>query len=1466
MRGQVKSKRLFRWLIVGFIAALATIVCLFLLLQTAPVKGRLSAWLSSVSSSVTHRRVQFGRLEGLIPLHMQFDRITLSDDRGEWLSLRNVSVNWSPSGLLRGRIQFSGIEADTVRLSRLPEKQEKRKSSEHELSELLKRPPPVTIDHLAIPDLFVGAEVTGQEAVFRLEARLFTEGSMGALTTALSVSRMDKNGPPTEIDLEAIVTPSSTAMSLRASLNEGAGGWIASALGLKAAGALSLSLNGAGPLGAWKGELDGSSGKYGSLNSKIGLRYQKEITLNLEGEYRAGKSLIPADWTPLLGEGTVFGLDMSYQTKESLLIKKLTLRGDGYQALIEGQLNLKSHKMEGRFSLSMDDLGVLKQIAGAPLSGGLTAAGSVAGPWKEPLGSISVDLRKVVALDLRADTASIQLRFNPAGVSTSGFSGYRVTGNGKAAGLASPEKKPFPMKSLELVLDAQVLPKGKITLDKLSLIGDRDRLDLKGDFDTRSTVGELDAAVRINDLRPLTGYLGGEFPGSAEMEAQLKGDARSRSGTFVLQGRVSPSENSSSRIAVLAGPGTTIALNGELRNGNQLSVSSLRLDSPIFRFSSHGSLNLVDKNLKAGWRMDIPRLQPLSGVVGQPLAGSLQARGELTGPVGSLAATATVAADSLVLRNAELQKVSLTLKARDIPSAPKGDIRMELVTKEASGALATGFSYERPRVALSGLSLTTPGNRIDGSMAIDLKSRLLSGRLTGKLNDLAVVGRLAGEKMAGSAALQAEFSPGKEGQHADISAEGNGIALPLGKIGKFALSAHLKYEKGFPAGKADLQIQGASTERSGIVLERLSLNASGDKGAIAFQGSMKGEAKAKFDLAVRGDAARTPVAEWLRIRSLNGHVDQYALGLTRPSTIQKSGEKYSLDGFPISFGPGKLNAEGSLDPKRVALDVSFERIPLAALGLVKRLPTGQINGFATGKLQLGGELAKPSASARLDLSELHPPGPSFKALPPATLHAEGKYENGELSADLNIEGITKTPAHADISVPANLSLRPVSFSIPPEGALNGHLHADADLLALSTFFPVVGQKIAGHAVVNLDVGGRMSAPALNGSIAVRNGVFENFGSGLVLTNMEINVQAEGNRLEISTFRASDGGRGIITAVGSVDLDAKTGYPVRMDIDLSNATLVRRDDITAAIAGKVEVKGPIRSAALKGKLTLSPAHVTLPQRLPPEMKELPVVEINGQGQLPPVSSKSELKAPVRLVLDLEVSLPNRIFVRGWGLDSEWAGHLRVSGTTEKPIVTGSLSPIRGSFEFVNKRFNLTQGSISFQGSTPPAPYIDITAESQAQNLTVRLHFTGYTSHLKIALESDPPLPSDEILSQLMFGKSKTSISPTQALRLVSAINALTGSTAGNLNFVDRIRKFLGLDTLEFKEAQGAGFGQGVISVGKYLTDNIFLTVEKGVGQQTNKATAEVEVSPHLYIDSEVGTNAQGGLGLSWKYDY
>jgi translocation and assembly module TamB len=139
--------------------------------------------------------------------------------------------------------------------------------------------------------------------------------------------------------------------------------------------------------------------------------------------------------------------------------------------------------------------------------------------------------------------------------------------------------------------------------------------------------------------------------------------------------------------------------------------------------------------------------------------------------------------------------------------------------------------------------------------------------------------------------------------------------------------------------------------------------------------------------------------------------------------------------------------------------------------------------------------------------------------------------------------------------------------------------------------------------------------------------------------------------------------------------------------------------------------------------------------------------------------------------------------------------------------------------------------------------------------------GTAAKPEITLTSTPSLPSDEVLSQVLFGRTASQLSPLEAAQLASTLSAMAGG--GGLDVIGNLRTFAGLDRL----ALGGGSSQSGLSIagGKYVTENVYLEIAGG-GREGPSASVDWRVRRNLSVVSKVATQGGQSLAIRWRRDY
>ncbi|PZO54085.1 MAG: hypothetical protein DCF16_05920, partial [Alphaproteobacteria bacterium] len=142
------------------------------------------------------------------------------------------------------------------------------------------------------------------------------------------------------------------------------------------------------------------------------------------------------------------------------------------------------------------------------------------------------------------------------------------------------------------------------------------------------------------------------------------------------------------------------------------------------------------------------------------------------------------------------------------------------------------------------------------------------------------------------------------------------------------------------------------------------------------------------------------------------------------------------------------------------------------------------------------------------------------------------------------------------------------------------------------------------------------------------------------------------------------------------------------------------------------------------------------------------------------------------MDVRVRAPGRVFTRGRGVDAEWSLDLHLQGTSNNPLLFGEARAIRGTLALSGQPFEIEDARIVFRGD-PLDAQIDLTAARDTADLSARIRLTGTARDPEVTFSSDPALPEDEILPQILFGRSVEDLSGFEAAQLAASLAALSG---------------------------------------------------------------------------------------------
>jgi translocation and assembly module TamB len=217
----------------------------------------------------------------------------------------------------------------------------------------------------------------------------------------------------------------------------------------------------------------------------------------------------------------------------------------------------------------------------------------------------------------------------------------------------------------------------------------------------------------------------------------------------------------------------------------------------------------------------------------------------------------------------------------------------------------------------------------------------------------------------------------------------------------------------------------------------------------------------------------------------------------------------------------------------------------------------------------------------------------------------------------------------------------------------------------------------------------------------------------------------------------------------------------------------------------------------------------------------------------------------------------VFTRGRGVDAEWALDLRLTGTSRNPQVYGEARAVRGTLALSGQPFEIDDNSrITFSGD-PLDAEINLRATRDTADLTAYVHLTGTARDPEVSFTSDPGLPEDEILPQVLFGRSVEDLSALEAAQLAASLAALSGNAS--LDLVDAARAAAGLDRFNVRQDEDGGF---LVAGGIYLTRDVYVEVARtGLGEA--QSTVEWTIRPRLVLITSFLSSGDQRVSLRWR---
>jgi len=1425
-------------------------------------RGIITSAIETALSSETQRASVRG-LSGIIPFDMRLAQFALADADGVWLEVENATLDLSLRDLLRLAVTIQEVGAERITLHRTPRPAAEPPPSESEglpaIPELPGWLPAVAVERLYVDRLELGEPLLGEPMALAIAGAFGTSPAGDAINAYLTVDGLDQ--APLSMALEARFGLEGPTLMARVDANA-SDGLVGRLANMPELGDVQLRLAADGPLSAWRADLRLQAENLLRADLALDLAYSATPEIAIEGQVAPDGQGLPPEIAELLENG--IDLELRAAQTGPGTFELATLKLDSAVATVAARALID--QQAGRLDISVDgqidELARLSQLAGIPLEGAVSLRAASHGSMAEP--AFDLSLR---GHGLAADTTSLErldadVALRPMGPLGEPFAGVIASGQIAAHGIHDAQQPYFADAPVTLAFDASVPAEGAVTLRQLVLTASGLQANVTGDVDPNAGAGTLALTAEVAELAVLLDALSVDAEG-ATGAAVLRADLDLADSFQVIAGDVQIDGSALGDLPAgadaLVGPAPTLrtAVQADLRE--RASLDHFELNLAALTISGTASAGWVDEGALAGdIRLAMPDLTALEPIFQQPLAGVAEVNLALAGTVDAPQADLVASISQAVLAGQRFDEIRLTADGADLVNAPVGKIDLRARQRQATLALSTGYAIDGQRLQLAGVSLTGPATRIGGDLDIDLANTLVGGRLAGDVQDVAALRPWHGQELRGRLSVNADLSHAQGRQRAVLDLDVPELTGEFGELRQLTVDADVDDALGVAGIDATIALGGFT--QADIAVSQARIDARGRLSELAIRLSAEGsQANAPLSLESQATLDVAGAAQTIRLERLEARAAGQDISLRQPATIVIDAGAVDIDRLELNVGEALIQGRLESDGDRLDGGLLVETLPLPMLAA---FGAPDFAGEIGGELTLKGSAAAPTIDLRLNVGDLRPNDRAHR--PGSGIDAEllaGLSQAGA-EARLEIGGLGQEPGIVTVRVPARLSLQPFDFDLPDSAPLDGGIDGVIDLTRLAALASLDGQTIQGLLDTDFTIGGTLARPTVDGQSQLRNGLVEDSLTGVSLKFVRAQLVKSPNGLALEDFQARDGDGGRLFAEGNFNLRASDGFPFEIKLTSDDMRVLSNDLGRVYVTADLDIVGDNRDGSVAGTINVTRAEIAIPSGGGIDPVELEVTAVGDNA--PPTEEQAPApadSAPAYVMdLDITVDMPARVFVRGRGLETEWGGRLAIGGTSAAPVVTGLIEYRRGFLDFLDRRFNISSGEIRFSGGDSPIPQIDISASARGTQIVAIITITGEATSPEFELRSEPPLPTDEILSDLLFQRNSSSITAAQALRLAAAVQALEG---GGFDALGRLRRVIGVDTIDIG---GDNPDDTSASVGKYIADGVFLEFERGLSTGTNRARIEVELTPNVSVNTEMTDDSQTSVGVEWRWDY
>lgn len=1112
------------------------------------------------------------------------------------------------------------------------------------------------------------------------------------------------------------------------------------------------------------------------------------------------------------------------------------------------ELNLKAH-------VEADDLATAGALLGLPLKGAVGGDVEARGNGSGLEFALELEGKGLEGFSASGQQAAVKVKGRCREWQTMPPAGTVAEVSAQGQGLMFADRAVGDW-NIAMTVDGNDLE--KLKAQDIVLTDNNARIGGEGVLGLSPRTLDLTLNADIASLAKLPVELNAMPDGLLKTEVSIHGTFQPLALEMGFDGTLSSLDKLPGPVAALAGKEIKFGLESAL-SPETVTISTLKLSSAFFTAEGTASYAMRDGTVLSDLRMTVPDLKPLGAAWDKKCSGKLAVETAVRGTVKELSAHTDVHGSDIVLEGYPVLQMKAVLDGAGLSGTSPAVTIEGLIEGGGETLHADGVAkLETGQIVLAPVKLQSGANQISGRISYNLKERSPEAELEVLLKDLEVLGRLAGMPCAGSADGRLDLHGGKVG----VAMTARDVAYENTRIKSVSITSQLENKgKGY-SGLTVVEASDAVLGKAKVKTAKLDVDGGMGEAVMtaAVDGNLEMGPENTMPVTLRMKNRLFPGERSIIMEETHGVWGEFDYSLDQPAKVTFDASGLTLNPMTLRFGTGLIHLEGNRNRDVLAGRLQMEAFPLA---VASAFGASSLSGTLDGDVTLEGNLSSPVIRAAISIDGVRMPSEAAENLAPLSAHVNAALTAEGLETKVQAEMKDVLRLESRIALPVKLSIQPATVEFPENDGLSGTVAFDVYLEKLIGALGLTEHYLDGKLSGAFTLAGGVRTPDLRGKAEMRGAAYENTRTGTRLQNLNVTLEAEGDKLRLTECTADMGGRENMSADGEVRLLYEEQFPFKGAVRFSDARFADLDYLNGRVSGAVNAEGTLKDMLVKGDIKVTPVEVSIPEELP--VKEPPVLDVTEirNGQVVQTERKDEPGFADRVRLDINCDIPGKVYARAPILDSEWGGKLHVGGTLAQMKIDGRVAVLRGYLDFLNRRFVLRDSALLFLDGSPEKPYLDMMAVVETSSLSAKLTLKGELDDVKIALSSEPVLPQDEILAQILFGRNLSRLSPVQAIQMARVAAMFNQGLAGVPFFSGNI-KLPGIDRFDLRTGERAD--ETAVGMGKYFTDSVYVEVEQGTTTDSGKVSVEVEVTPQISVKGDADAKERSGVGLFWKKDY